>query len=191
MLGVIVAAGIPFAFAYLSYNLMRWGSIFDLGYLALTEGDVFYTQGLFSPLYIPRHLYAIFLEPPDLVEGTPWFLRPRFIGMSLFVTTPVFLWVFAGLREVRRSIVVGATALAAALALVPDVTHGTIGFAQFGYRFSIDAQPFLVALAVTGDAVAGGVWRRRPSVLFLVAAAIAVAINCYATIAILRFGYWQ
>lgn len=191
VLGAVVAGGVPFALVYVSYSLMRWGSPFDLGYLALTEGDVFYTQGLFSPLYIPRHLYAIFLEPPDLVEGTPWFLRPRFIGMSLFITTPVFLWAFAGLREVRRSAAVAATALAAAFALVPDVTHGTIGFAQFGYRFSIDAQPFLIALALTGDAVAGGVWRRRPSALFLVAAAVAIAMNVYAAIAILRFGYWQ
>jgi hypothetical protein len=111
--------------------------------------------------------------------------------MSLFITTPVFLWVFAGLREVRRSAVVAATAVGAGLALLPDVLHGTIGFQQFGYRFSIDAQPFLVALALTGDAVAGGVWRRRPSVLFLVAAVIAVAINAYAAVAIVRFGYWQ
>ncbi len=191
VLAGVVLGGVPFALVYLGYNVVRWGSVFDLGYVTLTEGDVFFAHGLFSPLYIPRHLYAIFLEPPDLVEGTPWFLRPRFIGMSLFVTTPVFLWVFAGLREARRSAVVAATAIAAALALLPDVTHGTIGFQQFGYRFSMDAQPFLVALAVTGDAVAGGVWRRRPSVLFLLAAVFAVAINAYAAIAIVRFGYWQ
>jgi hypothetical protein len=191
VLGRVILAGVPFALVYVGYNALRWDSIFDLGYLRLTEGDVFFSSGLFSPLYIPRHLYAIFLEPPDLVEGTPWFLRPRFIGMSLFLTTPPLLWAFAGLREVRRDAAVAATALAAALPLIPDVLHGTVGFQQFGYRFSIDAQPFLIALAVTGDARIGGVWRRRPSVLFLVAAALAVAVNVYAAIAILRFGYWQ
>ena len=191
VLARVVAGGAPFAVLYLAYNVARWGTVFDRGYLALTEDDVFFSQGLFSPVYIPRHIKAIFFEPPDLVEGTPWFLRPRFIGMSLFLTTPVFLFLFAGLREVRRSAAVAATALAAALPLIPDVTHGTIGFAQFGYRFSIDAQPFLVALAVTGDAVAGGVWRRRPSILFIVAAVVAVVINVYAVIAILRFGYWE
>jgi hypothetical protein len=95
------------------------------------------------------------------------------------------------MREVRRSAVVAATAIAALLALIPDVFHGTIGFQQFGYRFSLDAQPFLVALALTGDSVAGGVWRRRPSALFVVAVALAVVINVYAAIAIIRFGYWQ
>jgi len=101
------------------------------------------------------------------------------------------LFVFAGLQDVRRSIAVATVALAAALALLPDVTHGTVGFAQFGYRFSIDAQPFLIALALGGDALRGGVWRRRPSILFLVACALAVLMNVYATIAIIRYGYWQ
>jgi hypothetical protein len=187
----VVLGGLPFAVVYLGYNELRWGSVFDLGYVRLTDGDVFFSHGLFSPLYLPRHLYAIFLEPPDLVEGVPYFLRPRFIGMSLFLTTPVFLWVFAGLQELRRSVAVAAAAAGALLALVPDIFHGTIGFAQFGYRFSIDAQPFLVALAVAGDAAAGGVWRRRPSVLFLVAAVVAVLVNVYAAVAIIRFGYWQ
>jgi len=187
----IILGGLPFAIVYVGYNALRWGSVFDLGYVRLTEGDVFFSHGLFSPLYLPRHFYAFFLEPPDIVDGVPYFLRPRFIGMSLFLTTPVFLWVFAGLQEVRRSVAVAAAAAGALLALVPDIFHGTIGFAQFGYRFSIDAQPFLVALALVGDAAAGGAWRRRPSVLFLVAAAVAVVVNVYAAIAIVRFGYWQ
>ena len=187
----VVLGGIPFAVVYLGYNELRWGSLLDLGYAKLTEGDVFFSRGLFSLSYLPRHLYAIFLEAPDLVDGTVWFLRPRFIGMSLFLTTPALLWCFAGLREVRRSAVVAAAAIAAALALLPNVLHGTVGFQQFGYRFSIDAQPFLVALALTGNAAVGGVWRRRPSILFLVAVVVAVAINVYAAIAIVRFGYWQ
>lgn len=187
----VVAGGLPLAAVYVGYDLLRWGSVFDLGYVRLTEGDVFFSHGLFSPLYLPRHVQAILFEPPDLVGGTPWFLRPRYIGMSLFLTTPVFLWAVVGLRSARRQAAVAATALAALLALIPDVFHGTIGFQQFGYRFSIDAQPFLVALALTGDAVAGGVWRSRPSALFLAVTAIAVAVNVYATIAILRFGYWQ
>lgn len=191
VLGRVILAGVPFALIFLGYDLLRWGSITDTGYLRLARGDVFFSHGLFSPLYLPRHLDAIFFEPPDIVEGTPWFVRPRFIGMSLFYTTPAFLWIFAALRVVRRDAAVAATAAAALLALIPDIFHGTVGFQQFGYRFSIDAQPFLVALACTGDAGSTGVWRRRPSVLFLVAATLAVAVNVYATIAILRYGYWQ
>ena len=187
----VVAGGLPFFVVYVAYNVMRWGTITDSGYARLTEGDFFFDHGLFSLTYVPRHLYAIFMEPPDLVPNVWYFLRPRLVGMSLFLTTPALLFVFAGLQHARRSVVVAMTALAAGLALLPDVTHGTVGFAQFGYRFSIDAQPFLIALALSGDAVRDGVWRTRPSILFIVAAVLGVAMNIYATIAIIRYGFWQ
>ena len=189
--GRVVAGGLPFLLVYVGYNVLRWGTVTDAGYARLTEGDFFFDHGLFSLAYIPRHLYAIFMEPPDLVPNVWYFLRPRFVGMSLFLVTPALLFVFAGLQDVRRSIAVAATALAAGLALLPDITHGTVGFAQLGYRFSIDAQPFLIALALGGDALRNGVWRSRPSILFLIACAIAVVFNVYATIAIIRYGYWQ
>jgi len=152
---------------------------------------VLFNHGLFSPLYLVRQLKAIFLEPPDLIPGTPFFFRPRFTGMSLFLTTPAFLWVFLALREIRRDLLVAATAAAALLALLPDLFHGTWGFQQFGYRFSIDAQPFLVALAISGDGLFRGAWRRRPTVILILAIVLAVAVNIYATIAITRFEYWQ
>jgi hypothetical protein len=190
-LGGVIAGGLPLAVVYIGYNLLRWGTPLDDGYARLTQGDVFFRQGLFSPLYLLRQLQAIFLETPEFVPGTPFFLRPRFIGMSLFLTTPAFLWVFLGLREVRRNVVVAATAAAALLALLPDLFHGTVGFQQFGYRFSIDAQPFLVALALTGDGLGRGIWRRRPTVIFILAIVLSLAVNIYATIAITRFEYWQ
>ena len=187
----VVAGGLPFFVLYVGYNALRWGSLTDAGYARLIEGDFFFDHGLFSLAYLPRHLYAIVMEPPDLVPNVWYFLRPRLVGMSLFLTTPAFLFVFAGLRDVRRSAAIAATALAAGLALLPDVTHGTVGFAQFGYRFSIDAQPFLIALAVGGDALREGTWRSRPSILFVIAGVLAVAFNVYATIAIIRYGFWQ
>ncbi len=187
----VVLGGIPFALVYVGYDLLRWGSLFDSGYVQLTQGDVFFTRGLFSPFYLPRHIYAIFLEPPDLVEGTPFFLRPRGIGTALFLSTPALLWLFAGLRAVRRDVAAAAVAAAALLALLPDVLHGTVGFQQFGYRFSLDAQPFLIALAVVGDARRGGTWRSRPSLLFVAVVTASVVINVYAMVAITRFDYWQ
>jgi len=187
----VAAGGAPFAALYVGYNLLRWGSLLDAGYVQLTQDDVFFTRGLFSPFYLPRHLYAIFLEPPDFIDDTPFFLRPRFIGMSLFLTTPAFLWLFAGLRHVRRDAATAAIALASLLALLPDVLHGTVGFQQFGYRFSLDLQPFLVALALAGDARSGTTWRWRPSWLFVAAVIVSIIVNVYATIAITRFDYWQ
>ena len=187
----VIAGGLPFAVIYVGYNLLRWGSPLDEGYTRLAVGDVFFSQGVFSLFYIPRHLYAIFLEPFEFVEGVPWFLRPSIKGTSLFFSTPAFLWVFGGLRHVRHDPAIAYVAIAALLALLPDVLHGTVGFAQFGYRFSLDAQPFLVTLAVAGDARTSDGWRAWPSRLFIAAIALSVAINLYATIAITRFGWWQ
>src|SRR5207249_2660249 len=53
VLAGVVMGGVPFALVYVGYDLMRWGSVFDLGYLRLTDGDVFFSHGLFSPLYLP------------------------------------------------------------------------------------------------------------------------------------------
>jgi len=66
-----------------------------------------------------------------------------------------------------------------------------VGFQQFGYRFSLDAQPFLVALALAGDARRDTTWRSRPSWLFVAIVILCVAINLYAMVAITRFSYWQ
>ena len=187
----VVLGGLPFAAIYIGYNLLRWNTLLDAGYTRLAEGDVFFAQGVFSLFYLPRHLHAIFLEPPQVVEGTLWFLRPGITGMALFLTTPALLWVFAALRHVRRDPAIALAGAAAILALLPDVLHGTVGFAQFGYRFSLDAQPFLIALAVAGDARTTDGWRPRASWLFVGVALLSVVINLYATIAITRFGYWQ
>ena len=187
----VVLGGLPFAAIYVGYNLLRWDTLLDAGYTRLAEGDVFFTQGVFSLFYLPRHLHAIFLEPPQVVEGTLWFLRPGITGMALFLTTPALLWVFAALRHVRRDPAIALAGAAAILALLPDVLHGTVGFAQFGYRFSLDAQPFLIALAVAGDARTTDGWRPRASWLFVGVTLLSVVINLYATIAITRFGYWQ
>ncbi len=187
----IVAGGVPFALVYVAYNVLRWGSPFDEGYAILAVGDVFFSRGVFNLFYVPRHLVAIFLEPPLFNENSPWFLIPGIKGQSLFLTTPAFLWLFAGLRDLRRDRAIAFTALAALLALIPNVLHGTVGFAQFGYRFSLDAQPFLIALALAGDAKTNAGWRARPSRLFVVATIVSIVINLYATIAITRFGYWQ
>jgi hypothetical protein len=187
----VIAGGLPFFAVYVAYNALRWGTVTDAGYARLTEGDYYFDHGLFSLTYLPRHFYAIVMEAPDFVPNVWYFIRPHLIGMSLFLTTPAFLFALAGLQHARRSMAVAAVALAAALILLPDVTHGTVGFTQFGYRFSIDAQPFLIALALGGDALRDGIWRARPSILFLVACAFAFVMNVYATIAIIRFGWWQ
>jgi hypothetical protein len=176
----------PFAALELGYDVLRWGVPLELGYARLAEGDSFFGQGLFSVSYLPRHLYAIFMQAPDFVDGTALFLRPSWIGVSLVLTSPAFVFALASLDRLRRDVRVSALALGAALPLGLDALHGTVGFAQFGYRFSLDAQPFLLPLVAIGAASGDRVG--QPRWTFLATVAWSVVANLYGVVSIIHLG---
>jgi hypothetical protein len=153
------------------YNVARWGTPFDLGYTRIPgvlEDPIYAEHGILAIEYIPRNLYAIFLRSWNFIDDPP-FLQPSWWGLSLFLTTPLFLWLgYAQLHD-RRVIWAGLGVVAAA---IPIVTHGNVGLTQFGYRFSLDVQPLLfVILAVT--------FERGLSRLAVAAGVAAVAICAY------------
>jgi len=168
-LGMAVPVGL-----YFLYNLARWGTLMDQGYTLIPgvlEDPLYVKHGIFAIEYIPRHIYAIFLQSWRYVDDAP-FLQPDWRGLGLFLTTPSFVWlVRARLGDPR---VLGA-AVAIALVSVPIVTHGNVGLAQFGYRFSLDVQPFLFVILAT-------VFERGMSRLAWLAA--------FASIAICAYGLW-
>ena len=87
----------------------------------------------------------------------------------MFLTTPLYLWLFrARLRDPR----VAWAAIASALALIPIVTHGNVGFTQFGYRFSLDVQPLLFVILAT-------VFERGMSRWAWAASAVSIAVCVY------------
>jgi hypothetical protein len=170
----VIGLGVPLA-AFALYNVGRFGSPFEFGY-ALIPGvleEPYYQQGIFSVTYIPRHLYAIFARSWIFEEAFPWF-KVSWWGLGLFLTTPLFLWL---LRARLRDALVPWAALACALALVPIVTHGNVGFTQFGYRFSLDIQPLLFVILAT-------VFGRGMSRLAAAAAVLSIAICTYGVWAI-------
>ncbi len=173
---IAFAAGlaVPMAF-YAVYNLARWGTPVDLGYTSIPGvlKEPYYQQGILSIAYIPRHLYAIFLRSWNFVDHPPW-LQPSWWGLSLFLTTPLFAWL---IRARRSDPLTAWAAIGIALTLVPIITHGNIGFTQFGYRFALDFQPLL--FVVLARVFAGGISRAA-----VVAAAASIAINAYAVWAI-------
>jgi hypothetical protein len=178
----------PAAAAYVGYNLLRWGVPWDAGYVALNSVEPFYTQGLFSIGYLPRHLYAILIQAPDFVDGTPLFVRPTWLGTSLLLVSPAIVYAAAALGSWRVRAETIPLALAAVLALVPDVTFAATGFSQFGYRYFHDAQAFAIPLVAVGACWRGGAWT-RPSGTFLAAIALSVVANLYGVIAITHLGY--
>ncbi len=129
------------------YNYLRYGVFYDIGYTLIPgiESDPYYTLGIFDISYIPRHIYAIFFQGPTLLNSFPYF-EPSWMGLGLFFTTPAFIYIFMGKWD-RLSIKAGI----AVLCILPVlITHGTVGFTQFGYRFSLDFIPFLMLLTAKG-----------------------------------------
>jgi hypothetical protein len=125
---------------YAIYNLARWGTPIDEGYVripGILKDPIYAEHGILSVYYIPRNLYAIFFRSWNYVDHPP-FLQPSWWGLSVFLTTPVYLWLAKARWSEPR---VAWAAVGTALALIPIVTHGNVGITQFGYRFSLDVQP--------------------------------------------------
>jgi len=124
------------------YNFVRFGSFFQTGY-SLIPGvlqEPWYKYGIFSVHYISRQLQAIFLSMPKFSVHFPYFL-PTSYAMALWLTTPALFLLFGVRTKDKYSVVFLLTAILIAL---PSLMHGTVGFSQFGYRFSLDFIVFLL-----------------------------------------------
>lgn len=180
---LLVGLAVPAAlFAW--YNLSRFGSPFDVGYAHIPSGDKgllvtdepWYSHGLVSPFYIPRHMYAIFVQGPVVTHTFP-FLRPSLTGLALTFSAPFLFWALKA-----RGPLVAITWLAVELILLPDLMHGTWGFAQFGYRFILDAVPLLLLLL-------GWAYRERASWSLIAAVVVGVAMHLYGIVVINFIGF--
>ena len=136
-------------FLYMLYNMARFGSPTETGYTLIPglmqENE--YKNGFFSVVSIPRKLYALLLTVP--VEKDTWpFLQPRNLGgLSIFLTTPLFLW---AMRARGLSWFLVGAWLSTFLCLIPILLHADPGGAQFGFRYAQDLYPFLLILMVRG-----------------------------------------
>jgi hypothetical protein len=153
--GSVAAAALVVALAgYFVYNHLRFGSPLENGY-ALIPGllqEAQYQHGFFSVVNIPRKLYALFLSAPLQVADFPWIQSRQLGGLSIVLTTPLFLWAL----RARRLDWFGLGCWASvALILVPILLHADPGGAQFGFRYAQDLYPFLLLLTVRG--LGGGI----------------------------------
>jgi hypothetical protein len=188
---LLVGLGVaPFALIQGGYDLLRWGNPLDIYGPQLHQAtDPALGRGFMSLSYIPRKLYAIFIEPPVFVDNEPFFfLRPRAYGTSLLLTTPALLWLIPGIVKLWRDARWRAVGLCAALVSIPGWLFATVGYEQYGYRYSLDLQPFLIVLAAVGASWTPSGWQ-RPSRLFLAAVVLSVLITAYFFVTIRWFGF--
>jgi hypothetical protein len=134
------------------FNHARFGDPFENGVRYHAMHETFRARyerlGYFDLAYLPRNLHALLLGAPALNSGFPW-LSFRTEGLSLFLVSPLYLYLFASLRPSTRSLAAllwGGVALASAPILL---LMGT-GEAQFGHRYSSDLQVFLILLTFLG-----------------------------------------
>lgn len=134
---------------FLAYNAARFGSPFEAGYEMIPGllDEYQYRFGFFSIQSVPRNINALLLTPPRVVEQAPFFQPALLGGMSILLTTPIFLWAIRSRSPTW--FVVGCWAAVASI-LVPVLLHADPGGAQFGYRYAQDFYPFLFMLTAHG-----------------------------------------
>ncbi len=132
------------------HNLLRFDSATEFGhsYLAVRQQGMIEQYGLFDYEYLRRNLSVAFGLLPGFSSEAPYIhISPH--GMALWFTTPLFLallWPKLGKgRAVHRTLW-----LTVALIAVPILFYQNSGWAQFGYRFSLDYTAFLILLIAIG-----------------------------------------
>jgi hypothetical protein len=135
----------------LLYNWLRFGALFDFGYRTANVAPQLVEElnqyGQFHIHYILQNLKIMLFATPEWAPGPAGQLRlaPNGLGMSLFLTTPAFLYLFFARRI--SALTIGAW-ISTGLLLLPLITYYNPGWHQFGYRFSLDFTiPLLVWLA--------------------------------------------
>lgn len=165
--------------ALLAYNQARFENWRDFGYksqyVAPELEDDLDEYGQFNVHFLPRNLRALLWATPQIDDelGGLW---PDKWGMSIFLTTPVFLYLFRPqLRRDNFGLLLGAWT-AIGLILVPLLLYYNTGWWQFGYRFALDFMlPLLLVLVFTAR-------KDRLSWLFKGLVVVSILINLWGTI---------
>jgi hypothetical protein len=162
----IVAVAIPMGWA----NYVRFGSFTEFGHSHLYANRVnqqIQQYGLFHYAFLERNLHAAFTRLPE-IQFHPLKIGFNGDGMSILVTTPLFLYLLWPGEKPRLH---RALWLTTGVVAVPGFFYQNSGWYQFGFRFSLDYTPYLIVLLALGS--------RQFTRIFWLAALGGVAVDAW------------
>ncbi len=230
-LGLFAAGAAPIALAAAIFNKVRFGSFTEFGHRFFYENRVnqdIDTLGLFNVAYLARNLEAAFLKLPRLAAA-PWSISYDPWGLSLLLTLPLLVLIFAPAHKPRAYLIALASgvvplivstlfpadsgvalgtrstlvwlaftlaifgqawlwqsddkpsrlkvplALTIAACALPGFFYQNTGYAQFGFRFSLDYTAYLLLMFAVSS------WSlKQPKVAAL--AALGVLVNFWGAV---------
>ena len=159
---------------YLLRNTLEFGSPLESGFGIQTQQRYpQITHGMFSIYYLPRNLVANFFDFPHVTFANPFALAPHIsmlnggVGVSVFLTTPLFLFLFT--KNSRISGLRVALHITVALIVIETLLFSGTGWYQFGARYLFDAYPFAFLLLALNE--------RRVDWRFIALGLVALPIN--------------
>ncbi len=161
------------------YNFLRFSSFWDKAYILIPGvlDEPWYSQGLFHPSYIPRHLKTLLWSFPRTHTEFPYF-SPSWSGLAIWITTPAFILIFKA--PLKKAVTYLAWFTVFAISLVIFM-YGSTGFSQFGYRYAVDFYPFLIFLIILGI-------HHKPKAYHWLFLAVSIAVNLWGVILINKLG---
>jgi len=141
---IVLLGGLGFVF-----NWARFGAFGEFGhfYLNVRWTDRIQRYGLTNFAFLARNLACAFTLTPKLLAKPPFF-QIGYHGLSLFITTPAYLYVLW--PRVKSSLHTALWCVVAPIALA-GFLYQNDGWVQFGYRFSNDfAFAIMMLLAIGG-----------------------------------------
>jgi hypothetical protein len=169
----IAAVAVPMGWM----NYARFGSLGEFGHSHLYANRVnpqVRRYGLFHYAFLERNLHDAFTRLPE-IQFHPLRIGFNGEGMSLFVTTPLFLYLLWSKEKPRLHRALWWTV---AVVAIPGFFYQNSGYYQFGFRFSLDYTPYLIVLLALGG--------RRFTGTFWVLALAGVAVNAWGAAAFNR-----
>ena len=161
---------------FLTRDYVIFGSPLETGYgITLKQNYPDVTHGVYSLAYLRANLLANFFDFPHVTFASFADLHPHVDmlsggnGISVFLTTPLFLLLFW--RNSRFSLLRVALWATLVLFVVEVLLFSGTGFYQFGARYLFDAYPYAFLLLVLTEA--------RVDARFAFLGLIAIFINFY------------